>query len=290
MNRPPRFDRVARPYRVMEYLSFGPALERCRFHHLKTLAAANCTRALVLGDGDGRFLARLLTACPELSAEAIDASPAMLRLLRARAAHRGAKHRLTTHCADVRSFTPSARGYDLVATHFFLDCLTDAEAETVIRQVTPNLAPGARWVVSEFEVPAGSPTRAAFARTLIAGLYAAFRVLTGLRTRRIPAWRGLLAASGFTCEASQSFLGGILVTEIWRSFQATGPAYLRSQQEMHFPIELATTIPGIDPGPEPAPGAPPIPEPIPAPGPAPEPDPEPYPGPIPAPLPVTRAF
>ncbi len=80
-DRPPRFDRVARLYRVLEYLSFGPMLERCRFHHLPALAAADCSRALILGDGDGRFLARLLAACPELSAQAVDASPAMLRLL-----------------------------------------------------------------------------------------------------------------------------------------------------------------------------------------------------------------
>jgi SAM-dependent methyltransferase len=282
---------VARPYRVLEYLSFGPMLERCRFHHLQALASAHVTRALVLGDGDGRFLARLLAACPEASADAIDASPAMLRLLRARAAHQGAERRLTTLCADARSFTPTTSGYDLVATHFFLDCLTESETEALIRRLLPHLAPGARWIVSEFQVPSRSRTRAALARALIAVLYAAFRVLTGLRTRRIPPWRRLLAGSGFTCVASQTFLGGLLVTELWQFAQATALASSGSHQKMPFPMELATTpgtIPGIDPGPEPAPRPPAVPKP--ALGPAPEPDPEPYPGPIPAPLPVTRSF
>ena len=292
-DRAPRFDRVARLYRVLEYLSFGPMLERCRFHHLPALSAADCSRALILGDGDGRFLARLLAACPELSAQAVDASPAMLRLLRSRSAQHGTEHRLTTLCADVRSFAPSACGYDLVATHFFLDCLTESETGSLIRRLLPHLSPEARWVVSEFQIPSGSRWRAAFARALITSLYAAFRLLTGLRTRRIPPWRTLLARSGFTCEASQSFLGGLLLTEIWRSPGATGSAQAGSQQQMTLPVELVTTpgtIPGIDPGPEPVPSPPPIPEPSPAPGPAPEPDPEPYPGPIPAPLPVTRAF
>lgn len=290
---PPRFDRVARSYRVMEYLSFGPMLERCRFHHLQALASAHVTRALVLGDGDGRFLARLLAACPEASAEAVDASPAMLRLLRDRAVHQGAEQRLTTLCADARSFTPSIGGYDLVATHFFLDCLNESETEALIRRLLPHLAPEARWIVSEFQVPADSRTRAAFARGLIASLYAAFHLLTGLRTRRIPPWRSLLAASGFACRASQSFLGGLLITEMWQRAEATTLAPAGSHQKMPIAMELLATpgtIPGIDPGPEPAPGLPPVPEPIPAPGPAPEPDPEPYPGPIPAPLPVTRAF
>jgi ubiquinone/menaquinone biosynthesis C-methylase UbiE len=284
---------MARSYRVLEYLSFGPMLERCRFHHLQTLAAGHPTRALVLGDGDGRFLARLLVTCPNLAADAVDASPAMLRLLRARAAKPGTEHRLTTHCADARSFTPPRRGYDRVATHFFLDCLTESETDALIRRLLPHLIPGARWVVSEFEVPSGSRTRATFARALIASLYAAFRLLTGLRTRRIPPWRRLLTESGFSCAASQSFLGGLLVTEIWQLPQATGSARARSQQQMTLSFELVTTpgpFPGIDPGPQPAPGPPAVPEPRPAPGPPPEPDPEPYPGPIPAPQPVTRTF
>lgn len=205
-------------------------LERCRLYHLRNSACAHWTRALVLGDGDGRFLARLLAVCPAITAGAVDASPAMLRLLRARVARQGAEHRLTTVCADVRTFTPSQYGYDLVATHFFLDCLTEAETESLITRLRPFLAPGARWVVSEFQVPSGSPLRAAFARALIAGLYAAFRLLTGLQTRRIPPWRTLLLRSGFVPEASQSFLGGLLVTEIWRLTQATAPAAAGSHQ------------------------------------------------------------
>ena len=293
MNRPPRFDRVARLYRVLEYLSFGPMLERCRFHPLPALRAASAAKALVLGDGDGRFLARLLAACPGLSADAIDASPAMLRLLRARATQQGAEDRLTTLCADARRFTPPGQEYDLVATHFFLDCLTESETEALIRRLLPRLAPGARWVVSEFQVPSGSPTRAAFARSLIAGLYAAFRLLTGLRTRRIPPWPSLFAQAGFRCESSQSFLSGLLVSEIWRLAEATAPAPAGFHQKMPIPAELVSApgaIPGIDPGPEPAPGPPAVPEPKPAPGPAPDPDPEPYPGPIPMPQPVTRSF
>ena len=43
------FDRLARPYRWLEYATFGRTLERCRFHFLPALTSAR--RALVLGDG-----------------------------------------------------------------------------------------------------------------------------------------------------------------------------------------------------------------------------------------------
>lgn len=287
-NNPPRFDRIARLYQPGEYLSFGPILERCRFFHLPALARSR--RALVLGDGDGRFLARLLAANPALHADAIDLSPAMLRLLTHRAARVGAHHRLTTTCADARTFAPPAYRYDLVVSHFFLDCLTASETAALIARLRPHLAPGALWLVSEFHIPSGSPVGALFARTLISALYAAFRLLTGLSVCQIPPWQTLLTHSGFAPQASRIFLGGLLVSELW-TLQATAPSPGLSHQRMSFSASTPnrpTTIPGIDPGPEPFPGPPPVPHPDPAPGPAPEPDPEPYTGPIPAPQPVTR--
>lgn len=213
----PRFDRIARLYRILEYLSFGPLLERCRFHHLP--AFRNARRALVLGDGDGRSLARLLTVAPKLHADAVDISPAMLHLLRHRVAGLGALSRLTTTCADVRSLEPPSTGYDLVASHFFLDCLTDGEVDRLIARLRPQLAANAQWLVSEFQVPSGSRLRAGLARAVISFLYAAFRVLTGLRVRRIPTWRASLARQGFACVASRSWLGGLLVSERWKTVE-----------------------------------------------------------------------
>ena len=63
---PPNFDRIARLYRWGEYALLGPALERTRNHLLPLLAIRR--NALVLGDGDGRFLARLLSQNPALRA------------------------------------------------------------------------------------------------------------------------------------------------------------------------------------------------------------------------------
>lgn len=285
---PARFDRVARMYRVMEYLSFGPMLERCRFAHLPSLGRAR--RALILGDGDGRFSAKLLAANPHVCADAVDASPGMLRLLRERVARSGASARLTTTCADARGFEPCADGYDLVVTHFFLDCLRSAETAALISRVRPHLAPGAMWVVSEFQVP--EEGRTWVARGVIGFLYFAFRVLTGLTVREIPRWREALRAAGFRRGNSRAWLGGLLVSELWQ-MQTTAPSSQRSHQGVATFDEFAPAtgpLPGIDPGPEPFPGPPPVPEPTPAPGPPPEPDPEPYPGPIPAPQPVTRGF
>jgi hypothetical protein len=77
--RPPNFDSVARIYRWAEYLTLGPLLQRTRTHFLPRLL--HCRQALVLGDGDGRFLARLFQQNPNLQAVAVDTSSTMLQLL-----------------------------------------------------------------------------------------------------------------------------------------------------------------------------------------------------------------
>ena len=135
----------------MEWLSFGPWLARCRRAFLNDMAHAR--RALVLGDGDGRFTAALLKANPQVQVDAVDASAAMLRALKRRAGPNA--ERVRACVGDARRWTPDVQGYDLVATHFFLDCLITDEVRALAARIRPALSPDAAWVVSEFAVPRG---------------------------------------------------------------------------------------------------------------------------------------
>jgi SAM-dependent methyltransferase len=209
---PPNFDLIARPYRWLEYLTFGPALTRCRNHFLPELADRRS--ALALGDGDGRFLARLLAINPQLHADAVDISPAMLRLLARRAvsATPAAGTRLHTHHADALTFDPTGP-YDLIVTHFFLDCLTPPELVALIARLTPHLTPNALWLVSDFRIPSGLLRLPA--HILVRSLYLAFRLCTGLRTTRLPDHASALHSAGFTRIAQSLSLAGLLTTELW---------------------------------------------------------------------------
>ena len=213
--RPANFDSIARPYRWLEYLTFGPYLERCRFHFLDQLSTRR--RALILGDGDGRFTARLLAANPQITIDAVDSSAAMLHLLTERAAQLGpsAAQRLRTIHCDSTGLPPESGHYDLVVTHFFLDCLAEDDLNTLVAQIHPHLAPGANWLVSEFAIPPTQPA-AALARIVIATLYRAFRILTGLKTQKLPDYACAFRQSGFSITGRKSFLGGLLVAELWR--------------------------------------------------------------------------
>jgi ubiquinone/menaquinone biosynthesis C-methylase UbiE len=154
MNTLPNFNHIARPYRWLEYLTLGKTLQNCRTHYLPQLHDRH--HALVLGDGDGRFLAQLLAQNPQLQADAVDTSSTMLQLLRQRC--EAATTRLQTHQTSALTIPLEEKSCDLVVTHFFLDCLTQPELNSLITRITPNLTPGALWLISDFRIPAGLST------------------------------------------------------------------------------------------------------------------------------------
>ncbi len=213
MNQPPNFDRLARSYRWMEIFSFGPWLWWCRCAFLGELST--CRRALVLGDGDGRFTARLLTANSTLQIDAVDASSAMLKVLSRRAAPY--EDRLRTHLADARCWQPDTTldlPYDLVVTHFFLDCLTTQELQSLAFTIRSAVSPSALWVISEFATPANWFGRL-MARPVVWGLYLAFGWITGLSVRSLPNHSAALRQAGFCPQQRRTWLGGLLESQLW---------------------------------------------------------------------------
>jgi hypothetical protein len=210
----------------MEFFIFGPWLSLTRRTFLRSLA--HCRHALVLGDGDGRFTARLLRENPAVTIDAVDASGAMLQALLHRANPDSspdpspnsspAPNRVRVHLADIRNWQPPApilgAPYDLIVTHFFLDCLTTQEIQTLAAKLRPAVSPRALWVVSDFAVPPGWLGRF-IARPLVASLYFSFGLLTGLEVRTLPDHASALGHAGFILLERRTRLGGLLIAELW---------------------------------------------------------------------------
>jgi Methyltransferase domain len=204
------FNGLAAVYRWMEYLTFGPWLMRCRCAFLSGLATKQ--RALILGDGDGRFTSRLFAANETLRIHAVDASAAMLHsLIRRVGPHRD---RLSTHCTDARCWQPGSLPYDLIVTHFFLDCLTTSEVRNLAETLRRSVTPASFWLISEFAVPENW-FGCWIARPIVATLYRAFGVLTGLAVHRLPDYAAALCSAGFALAQRRTWLGGLLVSELW---------------------------------------------------------------------------
>jgi len=196
-------DWIAPHYWWIEKLGMGRTLGRRRRWFLPSLK--NSRRALVLGDGDGRFLRELLRQNPVVYAAYVDLSSRMLKLAR----HKAGVDRVAYKRADARTLEFAPGEYDLIATHFFFDCFGQHELEALISRIAAAATPGARWVVSEF------CTTSIPARLLVRVLYLFFRITTGLKNQSLVDHRPILNAQGFRLiDASQS-RGGLVVSELW---------------------------------------------------------------------------
>ncbi len=195
----------------------GRALEQRRFEFLPE--AAQARRILILGEGDGRFLAELLRANAGAEIDVVDNSAAMLALAEARAdtgvRFETGTRRVRFHQADARQWSPPpATTYDLIVTHFFLDCFSEEELEPLILCCARATQAHCRWMVSEFRQPEKG-FGAWRARLWIGGLYRLFGWTTGLRTRHLPNYALLLEKHGFRRTRTVIKEMGLLTSELW---------------------------------------------------------------------------
>jgi SAM-dependent methyltransferase len=198
----------------MEYLTFGPALHRRRGEFLNEIKRAQSV--LILGDGDGRFTAEFLERNTVAAVDFVESSRAMAQLAAERI-----RHVAPDQVSHVRFIVEDARTarfagrYDLVVTHFFLDCFSTDDLTQLIAKITAHVHPGGRWVISDFHIPHSGSFRY-LAKLIIQLLYFGFRILTGLRVKQLPDYRAVLEGNGYLRTATRFGLRGMLVSEIWQ--------------------------------------------------------------------------
>lgn len=202
-------DFIARWYRWLEYSSFGSALHRRRCYFLPQLS--NARKVLMLGEGDGRFLAEFARQNPDAHVDYVDRSRKMLKLAR----ERTQQPRVNFCHSDAVCDPLPNDNYDTIITHFFLDCLSEQDLTLLLQKIAASTTATARWVVSEFREPSTGWQRLR-ARLWIGGLYRAFWIATGLATQRLPDYSRALLDAGFTLESESLASSGLLTSQLWK--------------------------------------------------------------------------
>jgi ubiquinone/menaquinone biosynthesis C-methylase UbiE len=263
------FDTLAPHYRKMESVLAGNILQRCRTAFLDE--AMNCHRALLLGEGPGRFLAELLRANPLVEVTCVERSPGMIEQAR-RTLGESELARVQFVQADALSWQPLTRPsvtlpvnrntssprpsppfgteervaagrerrrvwfmgsdgvkgtsaaigsnlfpqaqFDLVVTHFFLDCFRREELEALVAKVASVSTPDARWLLADFREPERGWRRWR-ARLVLAVMYGFFRVVTGLSASRLTQPDGFLEAAGFRLAGRRLANFGLAHSDLW---------------------------------------------------------------------------
>ena len=216
------FDLLAPHYRWMEWLLAGPKLHRCRTAFLPAIPPPR--RVLLLGEGNGRFLAELLPLHPGAQFTCLDASAKMLHHARARLTRLGLSHANVRFIhADILHWSPPPGQFDLIVTHFFLDCFPDHQLAQILPRITALAAPDARWLLADFRQPDTGPARWR-AHLIIRSMYLFFQCVTRLPAADLAPVDPLLARHGFALRQRRLHDWGLLHTDLWELTAPPAPS------------------------------------------------------------------
>jgi len=207
------FDALAPHYRWMEFVLAGRKLQNCRTAFLSHVASRK--NVLILGEGTGRFLLECRRTLRDAHITCIDASAPMLKIARKRLQQVGlALDDIEFIHADALTWTPHRQPFDLLVTHFFLDCFRFDQLQQLIGLLAGAATGDAAWLLADFQVPLAGPAR--YRALLIHRLmYLFFRVTTRLPARQLTVPDDLLKAHGFTLCERQPSDWGLLHTDRW---------------------------------------------------------------------------
>jgi len=208
------FDVLAPHYRWMELVSAGEKLQRCRTAFLARVPRAN--NILILGEGNGRFLLECRRQFPRAAITVVDASARMIDLARKRLARQGVKEdQINFIRADALTWEPSAGAFDLIVTHFFLDCFRGDQLEVLIPKLTRAAAPNANWLLADFQAAAAGWRRQR-SRAILWLMYRFFIAATRLPARTLTAPDFLLERQGFSLREREIYDWELLHSDWWQ--------------------------------------------------------------------------
>lgn len=205
------FDTLAPYYRSMELLLAGDILQRCRIAFIAE--AINSRRALLLGEGPGRFLDELLRSNPHVQVTCVERSPRMIEAARRRLGESDLL-RVNFEQADALTWQPPREAFDLVVTHFFLDCFCRDELRSLVLKISGAATEDARWLLADFREPERGWRRWR-GRIVLTLMYGFFRLATGLSAARLTPPDSLLKACGFKLASRQLANFGLAHADHW---------------------------------------------------------------------------
>ena len=209
------FDWFAPHYVWLEPLLAGRVLQDARALVIGRLDG--CKRVLILGDGPGQSLERVLRQWPDAQITTVDASGPMLAVARRRVRKiPGAASRITwVHAALPAPIPVPTDKFDAVITSCFLDCFDPVTLRRIISDVAEMCSPEAAWLLIDFALPAHGwrRVRAQIAHRL---MYGFFHVFTGISARRWTDPGDDLRCAGFERLVRHDLQHGLVESAYWK--------------------------------------------------------------------------
>lgn len=209
------FDHLAPHYTWMERWVAGKKLQRCRVDHLHRVP---CPKEILLaGEGHGRMLLECRRRFPQAHITCLDLSEHMLKVAEKRLNRENMNFGVLYVHDDARTWI-APRSYDLIVTHFFLDCFTDSEVALVVSRLSGICPVEGHWLLADFQIAPTGLCRLR-CRLVLWALYRVFRRVTSISASTLVDPAPSLEQSGFRRVARSQYNLGLLYSECWRRTQ-----------------------------------------------------------------------
>jgi len=207
------FDTLAPHYRWMEFVLAGEKLQRSRTAFLGEVPSAR--NILLVGEGTGRCLLECRRRFATAAITCLDASEGMLQQARRRLQRHDRETRVNFLHADILDWQPRPKTYDLIITHFFLDCFRADQLLRIIPKLGNAATPDAHWLVADFQTPS-SGLRRIRGKLILWAMYVFFQKATNLPARELTPPDLLLERAGFALHRRVESDWGLIHSDWWR--------------------------------------------------------------------------
>lgn len=223
------FDFIAPHYRWLESIAFANTLQQARTFYLDQISTPH--RVLIAGEGNGRFLREFARKFPETCIDCVDASGRMLQLARVQLRDdEGGRIRFFKN--DLLRWLPEENVYDVIVTHFFLDCFSEREIERLVATLAKAATPNAIWLLADFSIPP-EPLWRLHAKAWLWIMHRFFRGVARISARKLTDPSPFLEAKEFRCVQREQWRLGLVESQLWlRNRQASGLPNDSSQSEV----------------------------------------------------------
>lgn len=207
------FDALAPHYRWMEIALAGEKLQRCRTAFLDRLSPPE--NILIWGEGNGRFLVECRRRWRGAKILCADASRKMLQLAKERLErYGGSAEQVEFLQADVVAWSPPTGEFDLIVTHFFLDCFRPEQLQNVVSKLATAARQKAAWLLADFQAPEFGMKRVR-AQLILNAMYLFFKIATRLPASKLTRPDPFLVRGEFVLSERRVSEWGLLHTDLW---------------------------------------------------------------------------
>jgi hypothetical protein len=141
----------------------------------------------------------------------------MQQLARARVRRetRGSEQRLRLLQEDLWTWSVESNAYQLIVTHFVLDCFSENEIERIVAKLAGAARRNAFWLLADFAIPSRGMARL-HAQLWLRAMYWFFRATTRISSRELVDPSELLRTHGFRLVGKTVTRFGLIKSELWQ--------------------------------------------------------------------------